>query len=80
MNQTGALTIGAVLGNHGHASGVSFCNSMHLCAVAGNNEIDEALIDLLQQNIDAAKAAGQKEPAEFMEKVRDAARKFVIKV
>ncbi len=45
---------------------------------AGNNEIDKALIDLLQQNIDAAKSAGQKEPAEFMEKIRDAARKFVM--
>ena len=46
--------------------------------VTGNNEIDSALLDLLQQNIDAARAAGQKEPAEFMEKVRDAARKFLI--
>ncbi|BDA41411.1 hypothetical protein COCOBI_02-1910 [Coccomyxa sp. Obi] len=49
-----------------------------LLEMAGNNEIDTALIDLLQQNIDAAKAAGQKEPAEFMEKIRDAARKFVM--
>lgn len=45
---------------------------------AGNNEIDSGLLDLLQQNIDAAKAAGQTEPAQFMEKVRDAARKFVM--
>ena len=44
----------------------------------GNNEIDRALLDLLQQNIDAAKQAGQAEPAVFMEKVRDAARKFVL--
>lgn len=48
--------------------------------IAGNNEIDTALLDLLQQNIDGAKAAGQKEPAEFMEKIRDAARKFVMTV
>ncbi len=47
-------------------------------ACAGNNEIDKPLIDLLQQNIDAARQAGQAEPAEFMEKVRDAARKFVL--
>ena len=44
----------------------------------GNNEIDRALLDLLQQNIDAAKQAGQAEPAVFMEKIRDAARKFVL--
>lgn len=49
---------------------------MVMCA--GNNEIDKPLIDLLQQNIDAARQAGQAEPAEFMEKVRDAARKFVL--
>ncbi len=45
---------------------------------AGNNEIDNGLLDLLQENIDAAKAAGQPEPAQFMEKVRDAAKKFVM--
>ena len=45
---------------------------------AGNNEIDNGLLDLLQQNIDAANAAGQPEPAQFMEKVRDAAKKFVM--
>ena len=37
---------------------------------AGNNEIDQPLLDLLQQNIAAAKAANQEKPAEFMEKVR----------
>jgi hypothetical protein len=47
-------------------------------AYTGNNEIDRPLLDLLQQNIDAAKSAGQAEPAAFMEKVRDAARKFVL--
>jgi hypothetical protein len=42
------------------------------------NEIDVALLDLLQQNIAAAKEAGQTEPAEFMEKVRQAAMKFMV--
>jgi len=37
------------------------------------------LLNLLKQNADAARAAGQPEPAEFMEKIRDAARKFLIK-
>ncbi|CAK0783772.1 hypothetical protein CVIRNUC_006972 [Coccomyxa viridis] len=49
-----------------------------LLEMAGNNEIDNGLLDLLQQNIDAARSAGQAEPADFMEKVRDAARKFVM--
>jgi hypothetical protein len=43
------------------------------------NQIDEPLLNLLKQNADAARAAGQPEPAEFMEKIRDAARKFLIK-
>jgi hypothetical protein len=47
---------------------------------AGENQIDQPLLDLLQQNIDAAHAAGQADPAMFMEKIRDAARKFLIKV
>lgn len=45
---------------------------------AENNEIDEPLLNLLQQNIDAARSANQTAPAEFMEKIRDAARKFVL--
>lgn len=44
----------------------------------GDNEIDKGLLDLLQQNIDAAHAAGQSDPALFMEKVRDAAKKFML--
>ncbi len=56
----------------------------HLTALrdvaAGNNEIDQPLLDLLQQNIDAAKASGQEKPAEFMEKVRDAAKRYMITV
>ncbi|CAG9463721.1 unnamed protein product [Pedinophyceae sp. YPF-701] len=47
--------------------------------MAGNNEIDNALIALLNQNINAARQAGQEEPAKFMEKVRDACTKFVVK-
>jgi hypothetical protein len=46
------------------------------CAQA--NEIDAALLDLLQQNIEAARTAGQEEPAKFMEKVRQAAMKFTV--
>lgn len=46
---------------------------------AESNQIDEPLLNLLKQNADAARAAGQPEPAEFMEKIRDAARKFLIK-
>lgn len=45
-------------------------NDTHmLLSTAGNNEIDQALLDLLQQNIAAAKAANQEKPAEFMQKV-----------
>ncbi len=44
----------------------------------GDNEIDRPLLDLLQQNIDAATAAGQIQAAEFMGKVRAAAMKFLI--
>ena len=49
-----------------------------LLQMAGDGEIDQALINLLQQNIDAARNAGQEDPVKFLEKVRDAARKFVI--
>lgn len=45
---------------------------------AGNNEIDKTLLELLEQNISAARAAGQNDPAVFMEKIRDAAKKFVL--
>ena len=47
-------------------------------SIAGDGEVDIALLDLLQQNIDAATAAGQAQAAEFMTKVRVAAMKFVI--
>lgn len=49
-----------------------------LLEMAGDNEIDQPLLDLLQQNIAAAKAANQEKPAEFMQKVHDAARKYLI--
>ena len=46
--------------------------------VAGDGEIDRALLDLMQQNIDAATAAGQAQAVEFMTKIRVAAMKFLI--
>lgn len=47
--------------------------------MASNNEIDQPLIDLLQQNITAARSVGQEEPAKFMEKVMVAAAKYVVR-
>jgi hypothetical protein len=47
-----------------------------LIPAAGNNEIDQPLLDLLQQNIAAAKAASQEKPAEFMQKVQPQAYRF----
>lgn len=46
--------------------------------MAGRNEIDQPLIDLLKQNIEAARAAEQPEAAGFMEKVMMAASKFLV--
>ncbi|KXZ41137.1 hypothetical protein GPECTOR_740g899 [Gonium pectorale] len=46
--------------------------------MAAANEIDQALVDLLQQNIDAAKAAEQTAAAEFMEKVKVAVAKYLV--
>lgn len=46
--------------------------------MAEANEIDVPLMDLLQQNIDGAKDAGQAEAAAFMEKVKQAASKYLI--
>ena len=53
---------------------------MMVLSNAGDNEIDEGLLKLLQQNIEAARAAGQEQPALFMEKIRDAAKRFMLKV
>lgn len=49
-----------------------------LLEMAGNNLIDQPLLDLLQQNIAAAKGAEQSDAAEFMQKVHDAAKRFLI--
>jgi hypothetical protein len=49
-----------------------------ILAMAEANEIDAALLELLQQNIAAARQAGQEEAANFMEKVRNATAKFVV--
>eukprot|EP00892_Ulva_mutabilis_P008907 jgi/Ulvmu1/6389/UM003_0017.1 len=46
--------------------------------MAGAGEIDVALLQLLQQNIDGAEASGQKDAAAFMGKVRDFAARYVI--
>jgi hypothetical protein len=51
-----------------------------LLEMAGANEVDKELIALLDQNAKAAADAGQAEAAEFLGKVRDAARKFLISV
>lgn len=45
--------------------------------MAAANEIDYALMSLLQQNIDAAREAEQDSAVEFMEKVKQAAAKWV---
>lgn len=50
------------------------------CGGAARNEIDQTMLDLLIQNIEAAKAEGQDKPAEFMQKIHDAARKYLITV
>lgn len=52
---------------------------MSVVLPAESNQIDEPLLNLLKQNADAARAAGQEEPAVFMDKIRAAAQKFLIK-
>ena len=59
----------------GLANCMTFC---HACP--GDNEIDDVLLRLLQQNIDAARMAGQEQPAQYMEKLRDAAKRFTLKI
>lgn len=51
-----------------------------LLEMAGSGEIDQPLMDLMDQNIEGAKAAGQEEAAEFMTKVQAAARRFLVVV
>ena len=49
----------------------------HSCS-AGAGEIDQGLFDLLQQNIDSARQAGQSDAAAFMEKVLFAAKRYSV--
>jgi hypothetical protein len=51
-----------------------------LLEMAGDGEIDAALMDLIEQNIAGAKAAKQDQAAEFMTKVQQAAARYLIKV
>lgn len=51
-----------------------------LLEMAGAGEIDAALMDLIEQNIAGAKAAGQDKVVEFMTKVQQAAARYLIKV
>lgn len=46
--------------------------------MAAANELDAALLQLLQQNIEGASRAGNADAAAFMSKVRDACAKWVI--
>lgn len=47
--------------------------------MASENEIDSSLITLLDQNIAGARGAGQEQAAQFMEKVKAACTKYVLK-
>lgn len=49
-----------------------------LYEMAGNNEIDQDLIKLLEQNIAGAQAAGNEDAVTFLTKIANAARKFVM--
>lgn len=49
-----------------------------LLEMAGNNEIDRALIDLLDQNIEGATTAKNEKVAEFMTKVKQAALRYLV--
>jgi hypothetical protein len=49
-----------------------------LLEMAGANEIDQGLMDLLTQNIEGATAAGQTEAAEFMQKVQQAVGRYML--
>jgi len=56
----------------------------HLCAqileMAADNQLDQAFMNLLDQNILGAQAAGQADAATFLVKVRDACIKFTVRV
>ncbi|PRW56710.1 hypothetical protein C2E21_4432 [Chlorella sorokiniana] len=49
-----------------------------LLDMAANNEIDRALIDLLDQNIESATEAKQEKVVEFMTKVKQAALRYMV--
>ncbi|PSC72568.1 hypothetical protein C2E20_4310 [Micractinium conductrix] len=49
-----------------------------LLEMAAANEIDRAMIDLLDQNIEGATAAKQDQAAEFMRKVKQAALRYLV--
>jgi hypothetical protein len=49
-----------------------------ILALAEANLIDQALVDLLQTNADAARQAGQEQAAVFMEKVKQAVSKYLV--
>lgn len=49
-----------------------------LLDMAANNEIDRALIDLLDQNIESATEAKQDKVVEFMTKVKQAALRYMV--
>jgi hypothetical protein len=49
-----------------------------ILALAQANQIDQALVDLLQTNADAARGAGQEQAAVFMEKVKQAVSKYLM--
>ena len=60
-----------------HACPHPHCHT-HARARTAANEIDRPLLDLLEQNIAGAEAAGQAAAAEFMNKVRQAALRYAV--
>lgn len=48
--------------------------------MAADNQLDQAFMNLLDQNILGAQAARQAEAATFLVKVRDACIKFTVRV
>lgn len=48
----------------------------HILDLASRNEIDQQFLNLLKTNISCAKEAGQKETADYMEKLMDACERY----
>lgn len=69
--------MGQDCGGHLSVVGIQQTLTQFLVRVAGN-QIDKPLLDLLQQNIEQAKAAGHSDAVSFMERIRDAARKYLL--